>query len=241
MYRTERSWGEMNLYRHKEWAAYRAEQIRLHGGVCAHCLRSGNEVVLQVHHRDYVAGRLPWEYPYEECEVLCRGCHAKEHGVIKPSKDWVLIGHDDLGGLDGECEQCGQALRYAHMVFHPKWWAMVVGEKCCDDLTEGTVGTESHAEFLNFLDRRKRFVGSNKWQAESDGSLSIRRSGIAILIVSTAPGQFRFHLDEVRGKVDHQTMLEAKIRAFDFVESGKAAAYLAERRQKAKSARHRSS
>ncbi|BBB14063.1 hypothetical protein SPYCA_3321 [Sphingopyxis sp. FD7] len=117
---------------------------------------------------------------------------------------------------------------------------MVVGEKCCDDLTEGTVGTESHAEFLNFLDRRKRFVGSSKWQANSDGSLSIRRSGIAILIVSTAPGQFRFHLDEARGKVDHPTILDAKISAFDFVESGKAAAYLAERRQRAKSASLRS-
>ncbi|ALJ15495.1 hypothetical protein ATM17_22260 [Sphingopyxis macrogoltabida] len=117
---------------------------------------------------------------------------------------------------------------------------MVVGEKCCNDLTEGTVGTESHADFLNFLDRRKRFVGSSKWQANNDGSLSIRRSGIAILIVMTAPGQFRFHLDEAHGKVDHPTILDAKISAFDFVESGKAAAYLAERLQRAKSASHRS-
>ncbi|MBX3593392.1 hypothetical protein [Sphingomonas sp.] len=131
----------MKLYRQREWAAYRREQIKLHGGVCAHCLRSGDEVVLQVHHESYVKGRLPWEYPYDECTVLCRGCHAKEHGEIMPSKDWEFVGEDDLGGLDGECEYCGKELRYTHMVTHPNWGTMIVGEKCCDNLTESTAST----------------------------------------------------------------------------------------------------
>jgi hypothetical protein len=224
--------GTMKLYRQREWKAYCAEQIKLHGGVCAHCLRAAPEVVLQVHHRDYVKGRLPWEYHYDECDVLCRGCHAKEHGIIMPSKDWEFIGEDDLGGLDGECEYCGKELRYTHMVSHPNWGTMIVGEKCCDNLTESTIGTEQHAEFLNYVNRRKTFIKSPKWFVAKNGVRSIDRAGIAIAIVPTDDGRFRFNLNDVKGKADHSTLLDAQISVFDYVESGKAAEYLAERRRK---------
>ena len=222
----------MKLYRQREWKAYCAEQIKLHGGVCAHCLRAAPEVVLQVHHRNYVKGRLPWEYPYDECDVLCRGCHAKEHGIIMPSKDWEFIGEDDLGGLDGECEYCGKELRYTHMVTHPNWGTMIVGEKCCDNLTDSTIGTEQHAEFLNYVTRRKTFINSPKWFVAKSGVRSIDRAGITIAIVPTDDGKFRFNLDDVKGKADHATLLDAQISVFDYVESGKAAEYLAERRRK---------
>ena len=225
-------WGIMKLYRQREWKAYCAEQIKLHGGVCAHCLRSGAEVVLQVHHTKYVKGRLPWEYPYDECEVLCRGCHAKEHGIIKPSKDWELIGQDDLGGLDGECEHCGTELRYTHMVTHPNWGVMIVGAVCCDKLTESTIGSEGHVDFLNYVNRRKTFIKSPKWEVAPSGVRSIERAGIAIEIVPTNDGKFHINLDGVKGKTDHATLLDAQISVFDYVESGKAAAYLAERRRK---------
>lgn len=56
----------MKLYRQKEWAAYRREQIKLHGGECAHCLRGADEVDLQVHHEKYVKGLLPWEGVFVE-------------------------------------------------------------------------------------------------------------------------------------------------------------------------------
>jgi hypothetical protein len=222
----------MQLYRQRQWKAYCAEQIKLHGGVCAHCLRGSPEVVLQVHHRDYIKGRLPWEYPYNECDVLCRGCHAKEHGKVMPSKDWEFIGEDDLGGLDGECEYCGKELRYTHMVTHPNWGTIIVGEKCCDNLTDSTVGTEQHAEFLNYVNRRKTFINSPKWFIAKNGVRSIERTGITIAIVPTDDGKFRFNLDDVKGKVDHATLLDAQISVFDYVESGKAAEFLAERRRK---------
>lgn len=222
----------MKLYRQREWKLYCTEQIKLHGGVCAHCLRSEDEVVLQVHHPNYVKGPLPWEYPYEECEVLCRGCHAREHGIIMPSKDWELIGEDDLGGLEGECERCGTKLRYTHMVTHPNWGVMIVGSDCCDKLTESTIGGESHAAFLNYVNRRKTFVNSTKWEVAPNNVRFIKRAGIAIEIVPKDDGTFRINLDGVKGKADHATLLDAQISAFDYVESGNAAAYLAERRRK---------
>lgn len=224
----------MKLYRQRAWKAFCAEQIKLHGGVCAHCLRPAPDVVLQVHHRSYVAGRMPWEYPYNECDVLCRGCHAKEHGIIKPSKDWEIIGQDDLGSVSGECEHCGTDLRYTHMVFHRNWGAMIVGAVCCDKLTETTIGSESHREFLRYVDRRKRFIDSPKWDISSDGTMSIARRGIAIEIVPIGNGDFHFNLDNVRGKVIYETLLDAQICAFDFVESGKATEYLDRRRRNIK-------
>ena len=222
----------MKLYRQREWVAYRREQIKLHGGVCAHCLRGSDEVVLQVHHEKYENGRLPWEYPYDECTVLCRGCHAKEHGEIMPSKDWVFIGEDDLGSVDGECEYCGKALRYTHMVTHPSWGTMIVGEKCCNNLTESTIGTERHAAFLKHVRRRKTFVDSANWSVRGDGLRLIERAGIRISIVPTADTSFRFNLNDVQGKVEHATLLDAQISAFDYVESGEAARFLADRQRK---------
>lgn len=222
----------MKLYRQREWKAYCVEQIKLHGGICAHCLRSGNEVVLQVHHKEYVNGRLPWEYPYDECEVLCRGCHAKEHGIIKPSKDWELIGEDDLGGLNGECEHCGTELRYTHMVSHPNWGVMIIGAQCCDKLTETTIGSAHHVDFLNYVKRRKAFVISPKWKLSSVNGRSILRAGIAIEIVTSDDNKFRIFLEGVKGKTDHSTLLDAQISVFDFIESGGAAKYFAKRRCK---------
>lgn len=222
----------MKWYSDKRWKAYCAEQIALHSGVCSDCLRSGNEVVLQVHHINYVKGRMPWDYPYDECEVLCRGCHAKEHGIIMPSKDWVLIGEDDLGGLDGDCEKCHQKLRYAHMITHPNWGTMTVGAQCCDKLTELTIGSESHVEFLNYINRRKTFIDSSNWNTSIDRKMLIQRAGIKVQIESTEIGNFHVCLNGVKGNIKHATPLEAKIFAFDFIESGGAVKYLAERQRK---------
>ena len=222
----------MKLYQHECWKSYCAEQIKLHGDVCAHCLRTKGDVILQVQHLVYIKGRMPWEYAFDECVVLCRGCHAKVHGIIKPSKDWELIGEDDLGALDGECEHCGTALRYTHMITHLNWGVMIVGAQCADKLTESTVGSECHADFLNYVNRRKAFVDSPKWQLCSNGERSIIRAGIVVTIVPADDSKFRVSLEGVVGRIDHATLLDAQISAFDVIESGEAETYLASRRRK---------
>lgn len=40
---------------------------------CVRCL--DDESNLQVHHKKYVRGRKPWEYPDEQLETLCWRCH----------------------------------------------------------------------------------------------------------------------------------------------------------------------
>ncbi|MBL1232819.1 MAG: HNH endonuclease [Flavobacteriales bacterium] len=74
----------MSLYNRKEWKEYRDNVIESDGGKCVRCGRPDGEVVLQVHHKIYLTGKLPWEYGTENCETLCKGCHAAEHGIIQP-------------------------------------------------------------------------------------------------------------------------------------------------------------
>lgn len=100
----------MKGYTKADWHAFRADMIKLHGGRCLTCGRGEPEVVLQVHHKHYVAGRLPWQYSFDECEVLCRGCHGREHGKLRPSFGWTCQGYSDLGDLVGTCDLCGTGL-----------------------------------------------------------------------------------------------------------------------------------
>ena len=50
---------------------------------CCRCGAKSNR--LQVHHKKYINGLMPWEYENELLESLCSTCHKKEHN-IKPRK-----------------------------------------------------------------------------------------------------------------------------------------------------------
>nr|VFK49489.1 MAG: hypothetical protein BECKTC1821D_GA0114238_10796 [Candidatus Kentron sp. TC] len=125
-----------NKYRSNRWIEFREELIELDGGACVRCGRRRDDgAVLQVHHKEYLKGKAPWEYPFGFFETLCRRCHAEEHGKIRPESGWEYVGEDDLGGLYGNCERCATEIRYVFFVQHPKWEPMAVGTICCDDLT----------------------------------------------------------------------------------------------------------
>jgi hypothetical protein len=118
----------MKQYRKNDWAVFRKEIIELDGGVCKKCNRSESDgVILQVHHKEYIRGKLPWEYPYQMCETLCKGCHAEEHGRVPPKSGWEYCGSNDLGDLNGTCELCGTSIRYVFYVSHEKWPTLEVG------------------------------------------------------------------------------------------------------------------
>lgn len=125
-----------NLYRKKEWFTFRDKILKRDEYKCYKC---GNTNNLQVHHHvPYVKNKKPWEYELEECITLCKGCHAKEHKLIEPTSGWELIEINDLGDLSGECERtnCGQAIRYEHLAYHPDVGYKIVGSTCIEFLTE---------------------------------------------------------------------------------------------------------
>lgn len=69
--------GYNDLLRDPRWLARRLFVFDLRGWRCERCL-SGSKT-LHLHHKKYT-GR-PWEAPESDLVVLCKGCHAKEHGI----------------------------------------------------------------------------------------------------------------------------------------------------------------
>ncbi|WP_207882659.1 HNH endonuclease [Pseudomonas sp. 30_B] len=214
-----------NLYADKKWAVFREQVIELDGGECVSCGRSrADGVVLQVHHKLYVRGRKPWEYDPSDCETLCRGCHAREHGEIRPDTGWEYVGEDDLGDLFGSCELCDTSIRYVHYVQHEHWEQMGVGSDCCDNLT----GTQEAAEYRRRLGRRRRFVASSRWKSDGDQHL-IKQDGLRIAIVQ-GQGGYKLVIDEVQGRKEFEHLLHAQEFVFDLIDSGEAADFIQRRK-----------
>jgi len=208
----------MDEYRSRDWASFRREVIAFAGGTCSGCGRSPAEgAVLQVHHREYIAGRKAWQYPHSLCDVVCRGCHAAEHGLIPPTHGWEHVGWDDLGGLDGACDYCGTEIRYVFFVQHPKWVAMEVGEVCCDNLTSTPVATDFLKARKARAHRLDTFLSSTRWTEHPIGNFRIDHKG-ACLWISPAGGGFKLCVNTKLGQVVFPTAREAKIKAFEVIE-----------------------
>jgi hypothetical protein len=143
-----------------------------------------------------------------------------------PQSGWEHFGdYDDLGGRDGECELCGTAIRYVFPVYRSKWGTMEVGEVCCDHLTSSDYATNE----MRYVRRRTRFVFSRRWDAGKSGSPSITQKGVAPSIVPDGPN-YKLRMNGTLGKLRFGSVLEAKIKAFDLIDSGVAPAYLQKRR-----------
>lgn len=219
----------MDAYRSKDWAEFRRQVIALDGFTCSVCGRGETAgVVLQVHHRKYLASKKPWQYPFDLCTTLCKGCHAAEHGLIPPKFDWEFAGWDDLGSPVGTCDCCGAAIRYAFLVTHAAWGPMEVGETCCDNLTSSQVASGFMESKRRYASRLRRFVSSSRWNAVAGGVLTITQSQLLVSLVPTNGG-YRLVLNGVAGKTLHVTIHDAKIAAFEVIESGAAKKFLAKR------------
>jgi HNH endonuclease len=206
-----------NQYRDKRWIKFCEELIELDGGACVRCGRTREDgAILQVHHKQYLSGKLPWEYPFELCETLCKRCHAEEHGKIRPETGWEFVGADDLGDLCGNCERCGTEIRHVFLVQHPEWAPMAVGTVCCDNLTGSAIASEKRKH----NDRLKRFMRSKRW-SEEGGRHLIRQKQFNIQIIPEA-GEYRIIINNKKGSQLYPSLEAAKTRVFDFIESGEA-------------------
>jgi hypothetical protein len=200
-------------------------------GRCVRCGRSRDDgVVLQVHHKVYASGRLPWEYGHTECETLCRGCHAQEHGKIMPQSDWTLIGSDDLGDLGGHCEFCDTELRYIYAITHPKWGSLAVGTDCCDRLTMSSEASEHHARLMKEREKRARFLTSTRWKWVN-GAWCIKQRKMAFAITGHAT-TFRISINGHPGRSEYGTLFEAKLKVFELLETRAADDFVMRRAEK---------
>ena len=156
------------IYINEDWRRFVERILRRDCYKCLQCERGSSEVILQVHHEFYIAGKAPWEYALSDCRTLCKGCHAKEHGLIEPDRGWTLISIDDLGGLDGVCERkgCGHEIRYKHLTYHPKWGYMAVGSTCIEYLT--CEDRLLSSDVVRAYKSISHFVHSSNWMRGTD-------------------------------------------------------------------------
>ena len=217
----------MNLYKSNKWKEFRDHVIELDGNKCSICGRVKGDVVLQVHHKEYIKGLKPWEYPTEKCITLCKGCHASEHGIVKPKYGWEYQGYEDLGSLIGICDKCGSAMRYSFHVFHVNWGTIQVGTYCCDDLTDNQIASNLMESQKRFEERMRRFVNSSRWKSNSD-SYTIKQCGFKISINTEGQNIFKITIHSLKSSKIYKSLEEAKIKAFDVIESGEFIKYLNE-------------
>lgn len=64
------------LLKRKAWKKLRLLILKRDGNKCTMC---NNTKRLQVHHKYYILGRLPWQYPKSALTTLCYSCHRKVH------------------------------------------------------------------------------------------------------------------------------------------------------------------
>jgi len=71
----------------KEWAIFRNKIFQRDNFKCVKC-RSNNK--LNCHHKYYVKGKMPWEYPFSAMMTLCDNCHTlwheNNHNVYKSAE-----------------------------------------------------------------------------------------------------------------------------------------------------------
>jgi hypothetical protein len=216
-HKTEHQAKHLSAYRSKDWHDFRAQVLKIDGYKCQSCFRSKNDdVILQVHHKQYFKDTKPWDYPFNTVETLCKGCHAEKHGHIPPKTGWSLVGTDDLGDLCGHCELCNTDLRYLYMVFHPKWGTLEIGTDCCDRLTGSNTASEHLTSQNKYNQRKKTFISSPRWNKPERG-IQRRFYEHAWLQIERNSGQFLLRINSIRGKERFQTEIDAKIFIFDLI------------------------
>lgn len=73
-----------DLLRDPRWQKRRLEVLQAADWRCSRC--RSHKTNLQVHHRRYIRGLMPWDYTDEQLVVLCDDCHELQH-LPKPTAD----------------------------------------------------------------------------------------------------------------------------------------------------------
>ncbi|HWT40944.1 MAG TPA: hypothetical protein VN081_06825 [Dongiaceae bacterium] len=75
--------------KHPNWQKKRLEMLDAAGWECGQC--GTKDVTLHVHHKQYIKGRMAWEYGSEELAVLCEECHEEEHYITDEMKGLLAV------------------------------------------------------------------------------------------------------------------------------------------------------
>ncbi|MEL1249035.1 HNH endonuclease [Flavobacterium helocola] len=214
----------MSNYQKTEWKEFRQNILENDDYTCVRCGKTKFDgVTLQVHHTIYHKGRKPWQYATEECQTLCKGCHAAEHGIIIPKYGWEFVEMEDLEDLIGECEYCGNPLRYSFTIFHEKWGSLNVGTGCCDNLTDSDLASNEKESLLRYVNRRKIFLNSSRWK--NTGTTHLIKQALFEIKINEDDEGFKLTIHGLKSDKNYESLKIAKEKVFDIIESGKLIEY----------------
>lgn len=72
------------LLKDPRWQRKRLEVMKADNFTCQCCFRKDKP--LNVHHKTYIQGAMPWEYETRDLITLCEDCHKKYHHDVKKMK-----------------------------------------------------------------------------------------------------------------------------------------------------------
>lgn len=89
----------LEVLKDPRWQRKRLEILNRDGFACQKC--GNTQQTLAIHHREYLSGRYPWDYPGELLITLCQKCHEKEEADAIDVKD-ILYSFHYLGMFNDE-------------------------------------------------------------------------------------------------------------------------------------------
>lgn len=199
-----------NGYSSVEWKAYRSACLEKVGHRCEICHRDCKSVCLQVHHPHYNNIAMPWEYSMDFVQVICKGCHAVEHGIIKPLSGWTLIRSDwEEGEPSGEtwCAHCGTSMKWHNDLYHCDWGVITVGYDCAAKL-----GNRKAWELRKLYLAARTFVNSPRWKRTSRGYIYKSKR---VFILKRNETDYRLKIRGQWGRMRYGTLDDAKRKSFE--------------------------
>lgn len=100
--------------------------------------------------------------------------------------------------------------------------ALAVGTDCCDRLTVTSEASEFHDAMLKARNARARFVSSKRWKDHPKGGITIVQKGINVRVIPSN-GKFRVSMNSIAGKIEYDTMIDAKLKVYESIMPASAA------------------
>lgn len=72
-----------------KWQKKRLEMLEAANWECTEC--GSKDGTLHVHHKQYIKGRMAWEYSNDELMVVCEDCHDHQHQIGSELKELLAL------------------------------------------------------------------------------------------------------------------------------------------------------
>ena len=108
-----------------------------------------------------------------------------------PKNGWTCVGTDDLGEPNGTCQMSGTAIRYVHIMTHPRYDGEVEAGCICAGHMEGDIGAAVRRDERmrkksgvrkRLAARRKNFPDLKGWRETQNGNMRLRKDKLLFLV-----------------------------------------------------------